>query len=223
MKHLIDVMEKAALDRIFQTIRGARLLQIGGPSETDFIAEARFSQNFWVDAFYHAKTTRLLIQAHSDQLPIQPESIDVVLLLHQLSREHDVSTVLAEVSRVLKPNGHCIIIDFNAVSPHRLGQLKTKKCCSPFLIKRRLRRCDFEIILSKTLCFRQPLLPIKHEQDSVFIETLGQFIFSIFGAAFLIMAQKKLPGMTPLVIHQWKQKSLLPQRRAARWEPTTRV
>src|SRR3990167_1032109 len=179
----VGTLEKKALDHIFEKICGVQLLQIGGPSGHDWISAARFSRLFWIDPFFHAQQSKLFIQAHYTELPVRSESMDAVLFLHQLSHTQDVPEILAEVARVLKPNGHCVIVDFNAWSLWRLWQLKTNKCYSPLSLAKKNSRATF-------------------------CETLGQLFFPKFGSAFIMIATKKVPGMTPLVARPWQQKSV---------------
>ena len=204
----VGTLEKKALDHIFEKICGVQLLQIGGPSGHDWISAARFSRLFWIDPFFHAQQSKLFIQAHYTELPVRSESMDAVLFLHQFSHTQDVPEILAEVARVLKPNGHCVIVDFNAWSLWRLWQLKTKKCCSPIKVKRYLQKLDFEISGFQTYSFYSPLSLAKKNSRATFCETLGQLFFPKFGAAFIMIATKKVPGMTPLVARPWQQKSV---------------
>ena len=51
-----------------------------------------------------------------EALPIDSKSIDVVLMPHTLDFAQDPHQVLREVQRVLRPDGHAVIIGFNPIS-----------------------------------------------------------------------------------------------------------
>lgn len=59
---------------------------------------------------------KVAVQAHMEALPLDFESIDLILMNHVLECSHDPHQVLREVDRVLVADGHCIIVGFNPLS-----------------------------------------------------------------------------------------------------------
>lgn len=57
--------------------------------------------------------TRLV--ALDEELPIETDSVDVVVLLHSLDTSEDPHQVLREARRVLTPHGHLVLLGFNPV------------------------------------------------------------------------------------------------------------
>jgi len=61
--------------------------------------------------------------AKATQLPLEDDSIDVVLLHHMLDFYQERQQILREISRVSRPMGHLIIVGFNPVSLWGLWKL----------------------------------------------------------------------------------------------------
>jgi demethylmenaquinone methyltransferase/2-methoxy-6-polyprenyl-1,4-benzoquinol methylase len=59
-----------------------------------------------------------IVRASMDQLPFDDEGFDVVTGGYALRNAPDLSRVLAEVARVLRPGGHAVFLDFSR-SPNR--------------------------------------------------------------------------------------------------------
>lgn len=70
--------------------------------------------------------------ADYDDLPLQTNSVDLVLLTHLLEYSSDPHQVLREAHRVLHPNGNVIISVFNPVSALFIGKLWPFKAKSQF-------------------------------------------------------------------------------------------
>lgn len=91
------------------------ILQIGGLGfEQDFIDASLYKRYFIVDSntsFAHPdiKTIHSLL----DLLPVQSESIDLVIMPHSLEFELDQHQALREIERVLKPEAVLLLINFN--------------------------------------------------------------------------------------------------------------
>ena len=99
-----------ALDAVF----GDYLLQIGawGP-ENLFLKSARTRQRYIVA---DTLNTPASLVSSSDYLAIASDSIDAVLLPHTLETSSDPHQWLREIDRVLRPEGHLIVLGFNSPS-----------------------------------------------------------------------------------------------------------
>lgn len=190
--------EKTVLDRVLKNMRGNDLLQIGKSDDPAYSESARVLRTFYLDANVQpTQQHRSLIQGHPDCLPIQSESIDIVLLVHQLDSAKNPLAILQEVHRVLRPNGRIVIMGFNRWSLWNCFH-QTMRFHSEFFptkIKRLLNSLDFEVTLHETFCFWPP---------SQFAEVLGQFCLPYAGAVSMLVATKNIPGVTPLVIHNFR-------------------
>lgn len=59
--------------------------------------------------------------ARGDELPLESDSIDLVIAHHSLEFTDYPHQVLREIQRVLTPQGHLVVIGFNPYSLHGLG------------------------------------------------------------------------------------------------------
>lgn len=101
------------LEPTLVTTFGYYSLQIGCLDDSQKLLKAcRIKHQFTLD-----KTKQTAdLKAQSSQLPIASDSVDLVILMHQLSNNEAPHALLREVSRILIPQGKLIIIDFNPLS-----------------------------------------------------------------------------------------------------------
>lgn len=127
---------RIALDSMF----GDQFLQIGAWGGERFPAFAR-TQRTAVVADREGSSVDIIMEL--DNLGIAADSIDVVLLSHVLEIHADPHGVLREVDRVLRSDGHIIILGFNPVSLWGLRHLLTRRRFPPdikrMISERRLR------------------------------------------------------------------------------------
>lgn len=199
--------EKTALNRILKTMRGNDLLQIGSIGDASLIEQTHVLRSFCIETHANTCHSPLFIQANTDCLPVQSDSMDIVLLMHSLESTYHPKLILEEVYRVLRPYGQLIIFGFNRWSLWQLYRLwmqkkyyaEMKKCYSAWEIKRLLCATDFTILQERTLCFRPLLKNRAHARAFFFLEPLGQFLLPDYGGIMLIHAIKQVRSVTPLV------------------------
>jgi len=114
----------AALDGMF----GDQFLQIGAWGADRFPAFAR-TQRAAVVGDVNGRATNVIMAL--DCLGIAADTIDVLLLPHVLETHDDPHGVLREVDRVLRSDGHVIILGFNPVSLWGLRHYLTRKRFPP--------------------------------------------------------------------------------------------
>jgi SAM-dependent methyltransferase len=97
-----------ALDAVF----GDYFLQIGawGPADA-FIKSARTRSRYLVATELGKAGNLVMNSAH---LGIASGSIDAILLPHTLETSNDPHQLLREIDRILRPDGHLIVLGFNA-------------------------------------------------------------------------------------------------------------
>jgi SAM-dependent methyltransferase len=115
---------RAALDSMF----GDQFLQIGAWGGDRFPAFAR-TQRTAVVADREGRSVDIIMEL--DHLGIAADSIDVLLLPHILETHADPHSVLREVDRVIRSDGHVIILGFNPVSLWGLRHLLTRRRFPP--------------------------------------------------------------------------------------------
>ena len=98
------------LDRSF----GYHAIQIGPLPSLDLIAASPINHRVRICSHPHGA---IALQAHSDELPLESDSVDMLVAFHALDFEPRPHAALREMLRVLRPNGHLAVIGFN---PHSL-------------------------------------------------------------------------------------------------------
>ena len=169
--------------------------------------------------------TRILLEDHDgtggcrvrsipEELPLDTKSTDVLLLPHTLDFCDDPHQVLREVSRVLRPEGHVVILGFNPVSLWGFRRLiarrpRTAPWCGKFFrlarIKDWLALLDFETTHGSMIYYRPPLHNEGFMQRLHFLDRMGDRWWPMMAAVYLVVAKKRVVGVTPLPL-SWKTK-----------------
>ncbi len=173
------------------------------------------------------------IHAQGDALPLQTDSVDVVVLpltLDFCQRPHDV---LREANRVLIGDGNLIIIGLNPWSLWGIRRLFWRRNKTPwdarFLstprIKDWLHLLGFEIQTQVFSEFRLPVNSPAWLRRFEFIERWGKRHQPPTGALYIIVAQKRVWPLTPLRLQKRRllQVPILNVGRLPRREINTRT
>lgn len=145
-------------------------------------------------------------------LPLESGSVDVALLPHTLDFCRDPHQALREVNRVLAAEGHAVILGFNPLSFWGLRRLFTPRpspvpWCANFLrlgrVKDWLALFDFELTHGSMLYYRPPLQRSAIMDRLHFLDKMGDRWWPMIAAAYLVVAKKRVAGMTPLRV-AWK-------------------
>lgn len=150
------------------------------------------------------------VQAMFEQLPLVPESIDVVVLHHALDYAENPHQALREVVRSLIPRGHVIILGFNPWSLQGLWKLFLQWQQKSVWRRHSLRAGRLEDWLRLLDC--EPLqlergfyrLPINNPwllDRFHFLEVLANKLRLPWGGYYLLVARKDVVGMTPIKPH----------------------
>lgn len=95
----------------FESIFGDQFLQIGAWGEGQLFRQFARTRRYAVAAPRPAPGVDLV--SAPEQLAIAPDSIDAVFLPHTLETAEDPHDVLREVDRILRPDGHLVVLGFN--------------------------------------------------------------------------------------------------------------
>jgi SAM-dependent methyltransferase len=159
-----------------------------------------------------------VVCAEQDALPLEGCSVDVALLPHTLDFCTDPHPILREVSRVLRPDGHVVILGFNRISLWGLRRLlslppRPAPWCGHFFrlarVKDWLGLLDFECTQGSMLYYRPPLRRETAMERLYFLEKAGDRWWPMMAAVYLLVAKKRTLGMTPLPV-TWKQTKTAP-------------
>lgn len=148
-----------------------------------------------------------------ESLPFLDQSLDLVLLPHTLELASDPHLALAEVSRVLRPEGRVVIAGFNPTSlwglRQRLGHVRQGlgARARPLYLPAQgefigywrardwLRLLGFEIEVGQFGCYRPPLSSDRWLGRFAWMESLGGRWWPVLGAVYLLVAVKRVRGM----------------------------
>ena len=211
--------EKEQLENILPDLFGYHILQFGYAAELDFLNSSRISNKtvLFLEDSEIDKNVNMSIRTIAEDLPINMDSVDVVLLPHILEYSKDTHKLLREIERVLIPEGYAVIIGINPFSLwglwHMLFCWWNKMPWSGHLIsvsrmKDWLSLLDFEIEKVKYFFFSPPVSNVKLLKKFIPLERLGRHCYPIFGGLYIVVAKKRIAPLTPIRM-KWQQKQNL--------------
>jgi len=209
-----------ALDGIF----GEHCLQLGlwGDNRT-FLRFTRTQRCALIAETAHGEPAAV---AEMHRLPVETDSLDAVLMPHTLDYSDRPHAILREVDRVLRSNGHIVILGFKPGGLWGLRRLVPGAGMPPgadnLISDRRLRDwlqlLDMRIQTTSRYFFRWPLPGNKARGTSKW-ERRGQAWWPELAACYMLTAQKRVSTLTP-VRPLWRRQ---PKVVAGLAEPSTRV
>lgn len=111
-RHLLDIT-RAATRELLATSFGYHILQMGVAGERPLCAESPINHRLYCA---ERPGEGVNIVAHPDELPLDSDSIDVVIVHHCLEFARNPHQVLREAQRVLTPQGRLLVVGFNPYS-----------------------------------------------------------------------------------------------------------
>jgi SAM-dependent methyltransferase len=200
--------EAAMLADTLPNLFGYHLLQIGRLCDEDWLASSRVSHCAVMD-FHNASTCEdeRRLQGLPDALPIQTDSMDVIVLPHILEFSLHPHAVLREAERVLIPEGHLVMLVFNPRSlwilwRWLLGWRRRIPWCGRFLSTTRVRDwmelLGFDVVRIQGYFYKPPVRSKAIMQQLGLLERFGRRAWPMLGAGNLIIARKRVVTMTPI-------------------------
>ena len=202
-------LEAQALRAVWPTLFSRVAVQLGCVGSMDLLADCNAQVRAVLDLPSVSGTSAITagrVHALPEALPFEGRSVDLMLLSHTLDFADDPHQVLREVSRVLTPEGHVLILGFNPLSLWGLWRLVRRRnsapWCGHFLqlsrIKDWLKLLDFELVRGNMLYYRPPLTSEAAMHRLRFLDKAGDRWWPLAGAVYLLVAKKRVAGMTPL-------------------------
>ncbi|MGA7802725.1 MAG: methyltransferase domain-containing protein [Gammaproteobacteria bacterium] len=201
---LLGTAEAQALDELLPMLFGYHLLAVDPPWQDDVLCASRIPHHV---VMRRESTAPAGLWGAADAMPMATDSLDMLILPHILELADDPHQVLREAERCLIPEGHVIIIGFNPFScwgVRRLlmgwyGQLPW---CARFISVTRakdwLALLGFDALAVRHVFFRPPLKNHGSLQRLAFLDRLGRRGWLPGAAAYLLLARKRVAGMTPV-------------------------
>lgn len=149
------------------------------------------------------------IESDFHELPIASGSVDLVLLPHSLEYIDNPRQLLAEACRIVKPEGHIVILGFNPYSLWGLKRLLSRRKGMPWkthfilssVVKSWLGLADFELVKQDFILYGPPL---KRQIKFKFFDWLGRICFKPAGGVYILIAKAKVTPLTPIRL-RWQQ------------------
>ncbi|CAD6879822.1 type 11 methyltransferase [Methylomonas albis] len=196
---LLQTMEANYLRRSITVSCKQQQVQVGGLGwENEFVDFSLYQNYLILDGKAMGDANALKVTAKAFNLPIQTESMDLVVLPHILEFDARRFQTLREVNRILKPGGELVMLNFNPFSLSvRFQFLWDRKLADSwrahFITKARvldwLKLMNFELLT--TAEFGLDSYTIAH----------GKFEFcfaSLFAMAYGVKAVKRQYTLIPL-------------------------
>ncbi len=169
---------------------------------------------------------RVALLSHPAALPFPENSLDLVVLPHTLELSEDPHTTLREVERVLVPEGRVVISGLNPASLWGFRQQRAHWCrrlgfgelflpeegefIGYWRLRDWLRLLSFEVESARFGCYRPALSHPRWLERFAWMDAAGARWWPIFGAAYFLVAVKRVRGMR-LLEPAWRT----PAQRAA--------
>lgn len=155
----------------------------------------------------------LMLIARQDKLPVDTNSIDIVILPHSLEMVVNPHEVLRESHRVLQPEGKIIITGFNCLSIWGIWKLIAKIFIkSPwrnnfFRISKLfdwLALLGFDEVEVNYYCHNLPINNQKILKKFSFLERIGDFMPFPLGNIYTVHACKRVIPLRPVFLSKWE-------------------
>jgi SAM-dependent methyltransferase len=214
--------ERKQLDEVVVDIFGYHALQMGLPA-LDALQSNRMPHRWLAMHEEPDPKQPVALRAHVcfdfAALPFPANSLDLVVLPHTLEWTSDPQTTLREVERVLVPEGKVVICSLNPASLWGLCHQRSRlyrfmDVLSSFLpedsclisywrLRDWLRLLGFEVEVGRFGCYRPAVQSLQWLGRWHWLDRLGARFWPIFGAAYFVVAVKRVRGMRLLGPH-WK-------------------
>ncbi len=190
-----------------------------------------------------APPRKIALLTHSAALPFPANSLDLIVLPHTLELSPDPHATLREVERVLVPEGRVVISGLNPASLWGLRQRRAQLArrlgfgelylpqggdsIGHWRLRDWLRLLSFEVESAQFGCYRPALSSARWLSRFAWMDRAGSRWWPIFGAAYFLVATKRVRGMR-LLEPAWKARparspapAVVANRRGAQQRGTT--
>ena len=212
--------EQAQFDEAVADVFGYHALQLGLPEIPSLQCNRMPHRWLALPAHVQAEVPGASLVTDFEALPFGPNSLDLVTLPHTLELSADPHGTLREVERVLVPEGRAIVCGFNPASLWGLRQRRARlyrrlglgelylpeagEFINYWRMRDWLRLLGFEVESSRFGLYRPAVRSEAWLARYRWLDGLGERSWSIFGAAYFIVAVKRVRGMR-LLPADWKR------------------
>jgi ubiquinone/menaquinone biosynthesis C-methylase UbiE len=215
--------EQQYIDELLPEMFGYHLMQLGVLPISSLFSASSTGHQFVIEpcglicnneSDNNKKSVSSLI-AQFEQLPIDADVIDVALLHHALDFSTHPHQLLREVTRVLIPSGHIVLVGFNPFSLLGFGHSIARLFSNSDIYKRQhlpISRLDdwFEVLDLELVYNRRGYygLPL-NRYCSIRINRWLKMLMPVIGGFYVLVLRKNITPMTKIQT-KWKKRSVLP-------------
>jgi len=196
--------EQALLERTLPRRFGYHLLQIGC-ADISMFRDSPIGHKFSISHDRHSSPNAGVI-ASGEAIPLQNESVDLVLLHHALDYTANQHQLLREVSRVLIAGGHIVTVGFNPISswgvrsrfPGRKKSPWHGRLLSTLRLTDWLKLLDFHVESIRYGAYSLPINSPGVIRYSGVLDKLATRLNWPTGGVYMISARKQALPLTPI-------------------------
>jgi len=200
--------EQAYFDTAVADIFGYHALQLG-LEQVDLLRASRIPLRVKV-----ALRGTVGLRADFRDLPVESNSVDLIVLPHTLEFSEHPHQVLREAARVLRPEGHVVIAGFNPLSLWGLRRSIGRRSDFPWTgrfihlprVKDWFALVGLEIVAGSMACYAPPCSEQKWLDRFGFMEKAGDRWWPIAGGVFFLQAIKRVRGIR-LIMPKWSDRA----------------
>jgi SAM-dependent methyltransferase len=196
--------ERAVVADSLECAFGLHCLQVGdwGGPET-FLVRARTRRAALVAG---RQAPGVALVAEPAALPLQSDSVDVMLLPHTLEFAPEPHEVLREAARVLTGEGELVVLGFEPLGSWSFRNAFTRGGCPPGIgrtisatrLADWLKLVGFEVGPAQRYLYAPPLASLEAARARAILERAGRRAWPRFSGAYLLHARKRVHSMTPV-------------------------
>ncbi len=212
-KYIID-LESEQINQEINKLPGVNILQLGAIRGTSWLNLNRRCSTYVLDLPERCDNC-CAIFGKFESLPLQPESMDIVILRHTLEATKKPQEVLHEAERILSPDGYIVISGFNPYSLFGIMRLSEKysvsgawegRSISIGRIKDWFAVLGLDLTVDKQVRFNHKIVKKEYGNRFEFLGDLANFSLSFKSGVYVLMARKRTIPLT-LQRANWDQKS----------------
>ena len=196
----------AVVERILPDLFGYHLVIYSDYIGGELVESSRISHCLGISTRIAGDIEKRLVCDFAN-LPIEENTVDVMVLPHILDFAEDPHRLLREAERALIGEGHIVIISFNpwsfygffrALLRWRDGVPWRGKFIGQNRVKDWLQLLGFDIESAAKVGFRPPIQNPRVNRRLEFLEQLGAFCWPFLGNVSVLVAKKRVASVTPL-------------------------
>jgi SAM-dependent methyltransferase len=196
--------ERAVVASALECAFGLHCVQVGAWGEAgSFLGCARTRRTALVAA---RPVPGAALVAEPAALPLQPDSVDVMLLPHTLEFAPDPHEVLREAARVLAGEGELVVLGFEPLGGWSLRHAFTSggmppgrsRTISATRLADWLKLVGFEVAPPERYLYAPPFAGLADARARGLFERAGRRAWRRFSGAYLLHARKRVYSMTPV-------------------------